>query len=256
MKLDASTLRRFVRHCLSEGVRRRIFAFRCRFRVWPPVGFVRFGSLRRTTPIGRIFGSDRGRPVDRYFIEGFLGRNTADIRGRVLEVGDDSYTRRYGGNRVTSNEILCVWPGDPKTTFIADLANFDLAIAEPFDCIILTQTLHFIFDVPAALRTLTELLRPGGVLLATFPGISQISRYDMNRWGDYWRFTSLSARRLLETTFLPELVRVEAHGNVLSAAALLYGLAVEDLRPEELEADDPDYEVIITVRAEKKQAVP
>jgi SAM-dependent methyltransferase len=194
--------------------------------------------------------------VDRYFIERFLGRNTADICGRVLEIGDDSYTRRYGDDRVTSNEILSVWPGDPSTTVVADLSEPNPTIEGPFDCIIFTQTLHFIFDAPAALRSLAGLLGPGGVLLATFPGISQISRYDMDRWGDYWRFTSLSARRLFEATFPPDRVSVKAHGNVLVAAAFLYGLAAEDLRLGELEADDPDYEVLITVRAEKGQAAP
>jgi SAM-dependent methyltransferase len=256
VELGASRLRRFVRRWSPEGVRRRLVDICRRFKVWPPVGFVRFGSLRRRRPISRLFGSDRGRPVDRYFIERFLGRNTADICGRVLEIGDDSYTRRYGDDRVTSNEILSVWPGDPSITVVADLSEPNLPIDGPFDCIIFTQTLHCIFDAPAALRSLAGLLRPGGVLLATFPGISQISRYDMDRWGDYWRFTSLSARRLFETSFSTERVSVEAHGNVLAAAAFLYGLAVEDLHPEELDADDPDYELIITVRAVKEQAAP
>jgi hypothetical protein len=35
------------------------------------------------------------------------------------------------------------------------------------------------------------------------------------------------------------------------AAAFLYGLAAEDLRPQELAFSDPDYEVTIAVRATK-----
>ncbi len=92
------------------------------------------------------------------------------------------------------------------------------------------------------------------MLLATFPGISQISRSDMDRWGDYWRFTSLSAKRLFEEAFPPGNVSVEAHGNVLAAVAFLHGLAAEELRPEELDHRDPDYEVLITVRAAKGEA--
>jgi hypothetical protein len=92
------------------------------------------------------------------------------------------------------------------------------------------------------------------VVLATVPGISQIVRYDMDRWGDYWRFTSLSARRLFECAFPGGEVRVEAHGNVLAGAAFLYGLSSGELRPEELEHHDPDYEVLITVRAVKAAA--
>jgi hypothetical protein len=73
----------------------------------------------------------------------------------------------------------------------------------------------------------------------------------MERWGDFWRFTSLSARRLFEEVFSPPNVTVEAHGNVLAALAFLHGMASEELRKGELDYYDPDYEVIITVRAVK-----
>ena len=35
----------------------------------PPVGEVRFGSLRMVTPISTNWGLDRGLPIDRYYIE-------------------------------------------------------------------------------------------------------------------------------------------------------------------------------------------
>src|SRR5215210_7162112 len=54
-----------------------------------------FGSLRRVTPLSRYFGFDRGLPIDRYYIENFLARQAEDIHGRVLEIGDNSYTQRY-----------------------------------------------------------------------------------------------------------------------------------------------------------------
>ncbi|HEX6050119.1 MAG TPA: hypothetical protein VFZ21_12650, partial [Gemmatimonadaceae bacterium] len=79
----------------------------------PPPGAVHLGDLRRLTPISRAFGYDRGGPVDRYYIEGFLARYASDVRGRVLEVGDDSYTRRFGGNRVTRRDVLHVHEGNP-----------------------------------------------------------------------------------------------------------------------------------------------
>lgn len=95
------------------------------------------------------------------------------------------------------------------------------------------------------------MLKPGGVLPVTLSGISQSSRYDMDRWGDYWRFTILSARRLFEEVFPPASVIVETHGNVLAAVAFLHGLAADELKREELDCHDPDYEVSITVRAIK-----
>lgn len=215
---------------------------------------VKFGSLRRLQPLSRNFGWDRGGlPVDRYYIESFLARHADDVSGRVLEVRDDAYTRQFGGNRVERSDVLHPVPGNPAATIVADLTDSEPSAlpANAFDCVILTQVLPFISDVAAALRTVHRILRPGGVVLATVPGISQIVRRDMDAWGDYWRFTSLSARGLFEDAFPRGTVEVEAHGNVLAATAFLYGLSSDELRPEERDHVDPDYEVLIAVRAVK-----
>jgi SAM-dependent methyltransferase len=216
----------------------------------PPIGWVRFGDLRRLTPLSRQFGFERGLPVDRFYIERFLSAHAADIKGDVLEVEDDTYTRRFGGGAVTRVEILHV-TGTDKATIVADLRSAEHIPSASFDCVILTQTLQFIFEVPAALATVYRILRHGGVVLATLPGISQISRYDRDRWGHFWSFTSQSARRLFEGVFPPAAITVEAHGNVLAATAFLYGVASQELRGRELDYTDPDYEVIITIRAVK-----
>jgi SAM-dependent methyltransferase len=166
-------------------------------------------------------------------------------------VRDDAYTRRFGGSAITQVDVLHPTTDNEKATIVADLTSAEHIPSNTFDCIVLTQVLPFIPDVPAAIRTLHRILRPGGVVLATMPGISQIVRYDMDRWGDYWRFTSLSARRAFECGFPGGDVRVQAHGNVLTATAFLQGLSSRELRPDELNYCDPDYEVIITVRAMK-----
>lgn len=218
---------------------------------WPPVGRVHFGDLRRITPISGQFGLDRGKAIDRYYIETFLSRHIGDIRGRVLEIGDDRYTQKFGDGRVTRSDVLHLQPGNPKATLVGDLADAGHVSADSFDSIILTQTLQFIYDVRAAINHLHRILKPGGTLLATLPGISQISRYDMDRWGDFWRFTSLSARRLFEENFSAGDVTVHAYGNVLAAIAFLEGLALEELNAEELNQLDRDYELVIAVRAVK-----
>jgi SAM-dependent methyltransferase len=149
--------------------------------------------------------------------------------------------------------VLDVAEDNRQATIVADLTRADHVSSDAFDCIIFTQTLQFIYDVRSAIRTLHRILKPGGVLLATFPGISQTS---CTKLGDYawWAFTQLSARQLFEEAFPARNVRVEAHGNVLVAIAFLHGLAVEELRQEELDYHDPDYEVLITLRAVKPEA--
>jgi SAM-dependent methyltransferase len=237
----------FIRKIIPRSFRRKI----SQSLVWPPLGQVRLGYLRRTSPIGNDFGNARGMEVDRYYIEKFLSQYSTDIQGHVLEIKNNIYTERFGGTRVTKSDVLHKVEGNPQATIIADLTKADHIPSNTFDTIIFTQTLQFIYDIKAATASLYRILKPGGVLLATVPGISHISRYDCEMWGDYWRFTFLSARLLFEEVFPAQSVTVTSYGNVLTAVSLLEGLACEDLRSEELEANDPDYEVLIAIRAVK-----
>jgi SAM-dependent methyltransferase len=218
----------------------------------PPVGIVNFGSLRRLTPISREFGYDRGLPVDRYYIENFLTRQAQDVQGRVLEIGDATYTVRFGGDRVTKSDVLHVVEGNPKATIVGDLTQADNIPSEAFDCVILTQTLHLLYDMRTALANLYRILKPRGVLLVTVPGISQVVKCD---WGSdwCWSLTVQSARTLFEEFFPKNNVEVETHGNVLAAIAFLQGLAVEELTKEELDYQDDEYQVLIHVRAVKPE---
>src|SRR5262249_55929584 len=249
----AAVARRLIRTLLPGSARRWLQSKWSREEYLPRLGRVDFRSLRRLTPISRRWGKDRGgQPIDRYYIERFLGAHAADIHGRVMEIGDDTYTRRFGADAVNRRDILHCVQGNPRATIVADLARGgDQLPSAAFDCVILTQVLHLLSDPGAAVQTVYRILRPGGVVLATVPGISQISRWDMERWGDCWRFTTLSARRLFAPLFSPEQVSVAPHGNVLAATAFLQGLAAEDLRPDELDYHDPDYQVLTTVRAAK-----
>lgn len=215
-----------------------------------PPGAVRFGDLRRLAPLDPGFGYNRGGPVDRYYIERFLEWHSDDIRGRVLEIGERTYTCRYGGDKVLVSDVLHVHEGNPEATIVGDLATADHIPSNTFDCVIITQTLHLIYDFRAALATLHRILKPGGVLLATVPGTSQSSR---DEWADiwYWSFTKHSMRRLIADTFPGASAQIESYGNVLAAAAFLYGVAAWELTQGERDYRDPQYEVVVTVRAQK-----
>lgn len=218
----------------------------------PPPGQIDFGSLRRLSPISDDYGLDRGSPIDRYYVEGFLGRHAEDVRGRVLEIADDRYTRQFGGDRVERLDTLHAPPSNGTATIVADLADGRQIPSDSYDCAIVTQTLMYIYDVRAAIRTLHRILAPGGVVFASVPGVSRICGPENAIWGDWWRFTAISIRRLFEESFHPGEVTVEAHGNVLVAAGQLYGVAAEELTREELDHADPNYEVLLTVRARKR----
>lgn len=212
---------------------------------------VRWGTLRTTRPISSVFGCDRGTPIDRYYMENFLAEHSSCIRGRVLEIAENTYTKKFGGAQVTKSDILHVTNDNPQATIIADLTNADHIPSDQFDCIILTQTIQVIYDKDSAVKTIYRILKPGGTVLVTASGISRISSYDMERWGEYWRFTTLSAKKLFANYFPEKNICVESHGNVLVATAFLHGLAVEDLKQKELDYNDPNYQVLITLKATK-----
>jgi SAM-dependent methyltransferase len=218
--------------------------------VTPPPGKVRFGDLRRTMPIAGDFGYGRGGPVDRYYIEAFLDRHAEDVRGRVLEVGDASYTRRFGGNRVTRADVLHVDADAPEATFIGDLADGGFLPDAAFDCIVLTQTLHLIYDYLAALRTLERVLAPQGVLLLTVPGISNVAA---DQWGAMWQysFTQHTLGRACADVFEGCEVEISSHGNVLAAVAFLHGLGAGELTEKELDATHVEYSIVHAVRVAK-----
>jgi SAM-dependent methyltransferase len=211
------------------------------------------GGLRRLTPVSDIYGLDRGNPIDRYYGEDFLDRHQADVAGRVLEVNDDRYAKRYGGDRVTKLDIVHPDGGNPQATIVADFADAPQIPDDSFDCAICTQTLMYVYDIAAAMRTLHRILAPGGVVLVTVPGVSRITQPEDEIWGDWWRFTTRSITRLFEEAFGgPDGVTVATYGNVLTAAAQLYGIAAEELTRQELDHRDPNFEVLLAVRAQKR----
>jgi SAM-dependent methyltransferase len=215
----------------------------------PTVGRMRFGSLRRVTPISRVFGFDRGLPIDRFYIENFLAEHVGDIRGSVLEISDNLYTQTFGAGRVVTSDVLDL-DQTPKTTIVGDLTKGANLPSNSYDCVILTQTLQLIYDLRAAIRTVHRILRPGGILLATVPGISQTTdEVSGSLW--CWGFTPRSAKLLLDEFFPQGSVETRSYGNVLSAVAFLHGLAAGELTAVELNHYEPGYDVTIAIRAMK-----
>ncbi|HEX8356725.1 MAG TPA: methyltransferase domain-containing protein [Segetibacter sp.] len=216
----------------------------------PPKGQINLGDLNRTTPFSIQFGYDRGGPVDRYYVENFLEKNKLLIKGRALEIGDNEYTLRFGGSRVLKSDILHIDDKNEKATFIGDLSDAPHVPDNTFDCIVLTQTLHLIYNYADAIKTCYRILKPGGVLLLTVPGISHIAQ---DKWGEYWMwsFTDASMKRILSEVFPKDKINVETFGNVLVATAFLYGMGLPEMNKKTMDEHDRHFQVIITVLAEK-----
>jgi SAM-dependent methyltransferase len=239
---------------LPEKTRSWIRAQQRRYRLQSvPVGSVNFGGLRRLSPISAIFGKDRDLlTIERYYIEEFLRKNSADVRGRCLEMGDPAYIRKFGGDKVTQADVLNYVEGNPQATIVADLTDAPHIPDNSFDCIIITQTLQMIFEVDKAIATLHRILKPGGVVLCTSHGMTRVARREgVDDWGEYWHFTTQSKRRLFHRYFPKDHVQVSTVGNVFTCICNLHGLAASEIDQTELDTHDPNYEMLVLVRAVK-----
>lgn len=207
-------------------------------------------NLRSIRPVSSVFGLDRGTPIDRVYIEDFLNKYSYLVTGTTLEIAENVYTKKYGNN-VKSFEILDPSKDNVHATIIGNLTDLNSLPENVIDCFICTQTLNFIYDFKSAIKGIFHVLKDNGTILATVSGISQISRYDMDRWGDYWRFTTASIDLAFKEVFGKENTQVDYYGNVLSSIAFLEGISAEELKIEELFYKDRDYQLIIVIKAKK-----
>lgn len=207
-------------------------------------------ALRGTGPVSVNFGFERGRPIDRRYIEQFLAANAERIGGTVLEIGDTSYTNAFGGGRVVKAEAFHRYADHEGAVFWGDLSGDHNLPPDRFDCIVFTQTLHLIFDMAKAIDALHGALKPGGSLLVTVPWVSPIDR---GEWGNdwYWSISLAALRRLLSGPFEPGDVTLDHYGNTLAASAFLYGFADHEIGPGQLDAKDPCCPVLVTAVARK-----
>jgi len=199
-------------------------------------------------PISRRYGLERGKPIDRYYIEKFLKNFQNYILGDVMEIGDDRYTKKFG-NSVEKSYILHVW--ENQNVLCGNLETGEGLIENSVNCLICTQTIQMIYDIHKVVQNIWRILKPGGVALITAHGIGELSLYDYYNWGEYWRFTSKSMRTLMEECFESKDIVVENYGNVKVAVALLYGLCIEDLVEEDFKYDDEQYPLVVAAKVRK-----
>lgn len=242
-----TVLKRFIPTATSKRLLNRIGLYK---KFTPRVGQVDLGDFNRAQPFSNMFGYDRGGPIDRYYIEKFLREEDGSIKGRMLEVGDNTYTLEFGGRKVTQSDVLHVNESNTAASIIGDISNAPHIQDNTFDGIILTQTLHLIYDFKGALSTCYRILKPGGTLLLTVPGITPIDQGEWNSiW--YWSFTDKSMKKLMEELFPNCSFEVKTFGNVLAASSFLYGMGRTEIPQEKLDYSDPHYQVIICVKAQK-----
>jgi len=207
--------------------------------------------FKHLKPISNIYGSERGMPIDRYYIEEFLDQNKKHIQGDCLEIEDNNYTLKYGEQRVKKSDILDINHVNRRATIYGDLRKLNNVSNNSYDCIILTQVLQYIDDCESAVEECYRILKPRGVLLATFPSIGRVD-CAAGVDGDFWRFTTASANYIFSKFFLKINLEIKAWGNVLVGLGFWVGLAREELTKRELNYLDQNFPCLMTVKAIKE----
>lgn len=202
-------------------------------------------------PVCRDFGLSRGKAIDRIYIEQFLEANKRFVKGKTIEIAENTYSLKYGEERIEKSYIIHI-NGWGKDAIKGDLATGEGIPENMFDAAIITQTLMFIYDVESAARNIYKMLKKGGTALITVSGISQISRYDADNWGSFFSFHEEAVKRLFNPIFGEKNVIVNTYGNVKTAIALLYGLCSEELSASDFTVNDEDYPVIISAVLHKE----
>lgn len=202
--------------------------------------------------ISNDFGWTRGTPIDRFYLQQFFKDNRSFIKGYCLEFGENIYTKAYGSNVIQAGVFTSDLDEKRKEGVIAgDISKSETLPSDKYDCIICTNVLNFIYDIHASVNGLHMMLKPGGNCLVSIAGYSShVSRYDMNRWGDYWRLSDKTAIRMFEAAgFIID--EVKTYGNAYAAVAQMHGYCAEDVNIDRLTASHPDHQMLITMRIKK-----
>lgn len=212
--------------------------------------YIKLISDMPLVPTSKRFGQERGKAIDRFYIEKFLGENEKYICGTVMEIAERRYTKMFGKNAEQS--LMLHINGWGEGVIKGNLATGEGIVENSVDCMICTQTIQFIYDIHSCVKNIYKLLKPGGTALITCGCIAQLSLYDYRNWGEYWRFTEQSLRKLLQESFKEENINIYSYGNMKAAIAFLYGLCVEELSEEDLDYKDIQYPLIIAAVVRKE----
>lgn len=209
-----------------------------------------FSMLINKKPLSRNFGAERGRPIDRYYIEDFIKYNKDYIYGSVMEFGDNMYSARYGKDRIRKQYVAHV-RGWGDNSIKLNLETGEGVEDGLVDCLICTQVLQYIYDLRKAFSNIYRLLKKNGVALITVPGIKSISLVDDENWGDRWSFTEKSLLELSKEFFCENNMMIKVYGNVKVAMGYLYGLCIEDFEESDFEYTDPQFPFLVCIRLRK-----
>ncbi len=242
----------------TTTLRDRYFAVKTRrhWHSWPLIRQWRTLRYRRLQPVGG--GKSAGLSTIRYYWADFLEQHKADVRGRVLEIGETATVRAYGGDAITQADALDLAAHSPEVRVVADLSRADHVAGEVYDCFINQFTTCVIYDIDAALYHAIRLLKPGGVLLINFWCLDFYLHRGLDMgtapsghpplYMHHW-FTPINVHDRLQRLGLSEAdYDLSIYGNLLTRMAFLLNIPAQEYTQHELTTVDPGQPLLICAR--------
>nr|AGS49959.1 putative methyltransferase [uncultured bacterium esnapd26] len=210
----------------------------------PQIGEIGWGQLRRLTPICPAFGTSRGTPIDRHYLNQFIAEIRDLVQGDVVEIGgEDGNKDVYGFTRASGYRGLDIKEA-PGVSLVGDAADPGIIPADSLDGIIAFNVLEHTARPWQVVDNMRQWLRRGGTAYCMVPSAQRLHGAPE----DYWRPLPAALREMFgawsEQT-------VHQYGNPLSAVASLMGVAAEELDAVELGTYHPDYPVASCIVARK-----
>ena len=191
------------------------------------------------------FGFDRGTPIDRYYINTFLENlKLENSFNRSLEFGEIHYSDRF---KVKEKYFLS-HPAYETRAISSKQISFDLNSAHnydgiKFDLILSTNVINFTKNPFVSIKHHMDMLNSGGTLVLTASASMPISKFDAERWGDYWRIAPDGLNQLLRTLNCE--YDIHSFGSFVTSIAFLCGLSAEEVDPLDLNENDDRYPIIV-----------
>lgn len=132
----------------------------------------------------------------------WLRHHAADIKGHVLSIGSGRDVDIEGGrykdyftncSTYTTSDITPEFDPD----MVLDVRSMPEIPDESFDCVFCSGVLEHVDDYLSALREMTRILKPGGILLLGLPFRQALHMAPH----DYWRFTEHGIRYMLQDDY-------------------------------------------------------
>jgi SAM-dependent methyltransferase len=210
----------------------------------PAPRHIDWGQFRRTEPFCKNFGFGRGTPIDRYYLDKFIAHIRPQVKGNTLEIGGAvGNSASFGFTQTTEYHALDLHPS-PYNDYAGDAHEPSLIAPETFDSIVCFNVLEHCTRPWIVAENIHRWLKKGGKAFCMVPNAQRV--HELPR--DYWRPLP-SALESMFDRFTHKQMHV--YGNMMTHMASSYGIACEELTPEELDFSHPDYPVATCIVAEK-----